>query len=300
MKREFDAASEVLLGQCSNSPGLCAVRRRPLLSGIVAASLIVTTGCTNLKPVADFASKASVVTSYPGVAKDYPLILARLKLCGERGSAVSDEKAAERLRDSKRLLEAQTVLQAYAKALGELAADDLPNYDHQIDALNQSLVDGKFAAASDTGNYAQAAKFGLGIFTDLYRRGKIQKLITTYNPSIQKAVAQLLQVVDGYLVSLSDEQIVYNQLVAGRSRKAAEFLKLEGFPEFVSVAAADHAQLLLDREANARALSRGIKAFGQGHQELADNIGTASFKKILANATKYAEQLQTVIESFNR
>src|ERR1044071_436097 len=89
---------------------------------------LIVPACTNLKPVQDFGKNASAVAGYPGVAKDYPLVLERLKLYGDTGPAVSDEKVAERKRDAKRLAEAQQVIQDYAKALGALAADDLVSY----------------------------------------------------------------------------------------------------------------------------------------------------------------------------
>jgi hypothetical protein len=140
--------------------------------------------CTNLKPVQEFGKNASAVAGYRGVAEDYPAVLERLKLYGDTGPAVSDEKVTERQRDAKRLSEAQHVIQDYAKALGALAADDLAVYDEQVDALNKSLVDGKFVTSSETEGYAKAAKTGLRLFTDMYRRSKIKSLVTTYNRSL--------------------------------------------------------------------------------------------------------------------
>ena len=272
--------------------------KRWRVTTLILASAISFAGCTSLKPVADFGSKASSIMGYPEVAKDYPEILTRSKLAGETGPGVNDEKIAERKRDVQRLQDAQKVLQDYAKALGGLAADDLINYDKQVDDLSQSLVGGKIATSDEAASYASAAKVGLRFITDLYRRAKIKQLITKYNRPVQKAVAQMTVVIDGYLVTLDNEQTMYNQLVCGRLEKSARSTKLDGFEEFIAVACADHNNLLLAKAANAKALALGLATFGRGHQELAENVGKVSFKQLVSTAGMYADQLQAVLKSF--
>lgn len=276
--------------------GLSPYRRQATVRyGLFA--LILTAGCVNLKPVADFGSHASAVAGYPDVAKDYPLILTRESLYGDKGAAVSKEAIAQREQDAKRLADAQTLLQAYAKALGALASDDVISYDTQVDALNKSIVDGKFATSAETAKYAGAAKLGLRLFTDLYRRAKIKKIVLTYNPSVQKAVVQLRQVLDGYIQSISDEQADYALTVAGPAFKATR--QFEGLPFFVRVASEEHKELLAQKQANAESLSKGIQTFGEAHQKMADDFRHADFRESLVVAQDYATRLQGVLNSFD-
>jgi len=156
---------------------------------VSAGAILLLASCSSLKPVADFGKNGSSVAGFPGVAEDYPQSLERQRLYGQTGSSVSDENIAKRKRDAQRLLQAQKVLEAYARALGALASDDLISYDKELDALNKSLVDAKFATSAQTDGYAKAAKFGFRFVTDFYRRAKIKRLIITYNPSVQSATA---------------------------------------------------------------------------------------------------------------
>jgi hypothetical protein len=271
-----------------------------LVALAILGATVTITGCTSLKPLADFGKNAAAVAGYQEVAKDYPHGLERQRLYGQTGSAVSDENVAKRRKDAQRLLEAQNVLQAYAQALGALASDDLISYDKEVDALSKSLVNGKFATSAQTESYANAVKLGFRFFTDLYRRAKIKQIITTYNPKVQAATTQLVEIVaGGYLTGLSGEESMFAQLVAGRARKSAEDKGLEGLPQFLNVLADEHEQVLKDKEANARALVGGIRQFGQGHQELADSIGKMDFKETVEIARKYADELRKVIKSFN-
>jgi hypothetical protein len=280
-------------------PSLSLFRNLPhRLFGVVSVGAILFgASCSSLKPVADFGKNASSVAGFPGVAEDYPQSLERQRLYGQVGSSVSDENIAKRKRDAQRLLAAQKVLEAYARALGTLASDDLISYDKELDALNKSLVDGKFATSAQTEGYAKVAKFGFRFVTDFYRRAKIKRIIVTYNPSVQSAAEQLAKIVeDGYLTALAGEQTMFTQLVVGRAKKSTT--DLEGVPQLVVVVANEHEQALKKKEANAKLLVKGIREFGKGHQELAENIDKIDFKQSLEIARKYAEELRGVIKAF--
>lgn len=268
-----------------------------LVTATALGLTLILTSCSDLKPVADFGKNASAVAGYPEVAKDYPASLQRQRSYGQTGSSVSDEQIAQRMKDAKRLRDAQGVLEAYARALGSLASDDLISYDKEIDALNKSLIDGKFATSTQTDRYAKTAKFALTFVTDIYRRAKIKEIIVTYNPSVQKASAQLVQIVEnGYLTGLSAEQVMFSQLVASRARKSTE--ELEGMPQLISVLAEDREQSFKTKEANAKALAKGIRTFAQGHGDLTKSIGKVDFRQTVAIARKYADQLSDVVKSF--
>ncbi len=273
---------------------------RLLITTFTLVATLLVTSCINLKPVADFGLSASVVASYQEVAKDYSLGLERQRLYGQTGSSVSDENIAKRKRDSKRLLEAQKVLETYAEALGALAADDLISYESQIDSLNKNLVAGKFATTEQIQGYNKAAKVGLKLFTDLYRRKKIKTIIRTYNSSLQTAVTQIVEIVeDGYLTGLSGESGMFTQLVAGRAKRSAEEKGLEGLPQLVNVLAQEHEAFLDQKEKNAKLLVEGLRKFGQGHEELKQLVETKNFKATAKIAQKYAQELRQVLKSFN-
>ena len=273
---------------------------RPLLAVGLLAIALITTGCTSLKPIADFGKNASVLAGYPAVAQDYPLSLIRQRLYGQTGSSVSSENIAQRKRDATRLLEAQQVLQAYGHALGALAADDLVAYDTEIAALDRSLRAGNFVTARAVASSAPAAKIGFRILTGLYRRSKIKQLITTYNPSVQAATAQLVEIVEaGYLTGLSGEVGMFTQLVAGRAKLAVAEPGMDGLPQLINVLADEYEQGLESKAANARAFVAGLRKFGQGHQYLAATLDQISFNQSVEIARQYAGELSKIIQSVN-
>ena len=276
---------------------LCHDCLRGLLFAILLGATLAGTGCTSLKPVADFGLNASGLVGDPAVAKDYPLSLTRQQLYGQPGASVSPAQIAQRQHDARRFLEAQQVLQAYGQALGALAADDLSAYDTEVAALNKNLVAGKFATTSQTAAYAAALKIGFRWGTSLYRAAKIKQLILTYNPSVQAATTQLAVVVDSYLTGLAGEQGMFTQLVAGRARHSAVDQGIAGLPQLITVLADEYEQGLATKAANARSLIAGLKTFAQGHQELAVTLHQGTWKSTLAVARQYAAELRQIIQS---
>jgi len=276
---------------------------RHLVAHLSAVIVLGLAGCSSLEPVAEFGKNASAIAGYPEVADDYPAILQRQRSYGDKSQAVSDEKIAARKRDAKRLRDAQKVLEAYARALGALAANDLISYDNEIDALNKSIVDAKLATSDQTDIYAKVAKFGFQLVTDIYRRDKIRKLITTYNPAIQKATRNLITIVnDGYLMSLKDERDYFDKYVSGPANvitgSEENRQNLEGLQGIVGVVAQTQDEVLEKKKQNAQALVKGMQAFAQGHQQLAENINKVSFKETVSVARAYAKQLRDILKSF--
>lgn len=276
--------------------------RRPVLCAVVGLVLALN-GCSSLEPVAEFGKNASVIAGYPDVADDYPAILQRQRLYGDKGPAVSDEKIALRKRDAQRLRQVQKVLEAYARALGALAASDLISYEREIDALNRSIVDAKLATSAQTDIYAKIAKFGFELATDVFRRNKIRQLITTYNPAIQKATRNLITIVeDGYLIALKDERDYFDKYVSGPANlitgSEENRQNFEGLQGIVGVVAKSQDDALDKKKENAKALVKGMRSFAQGHQQLAENINKVSFKETVSVARQYAEQLRDILKSF--
>jgi hypothetical protein len=277
--------------------------RRYSVAQLSAVIVLGLSGCSSLEPVAEFGKNASAIAGYPDVADDYPAILQRQRSYGDKSQAVSDEKIATRKRDAKRLRDAQKVLEAYARALGALAANDLISYDTEIDALNKGIVDAKLATSDQTDVYAKVAKFGFELVTDIYRRDKIRKLITTYNPAIQKATRNLITIVhDGYLMSLKDERDYFDKYVSGPANAITgseeNRQNFEGLQGIVGVVAQTQDDVLEKKKQNAQALVKGMQAFAQGHQQLAENINKVSFKETVNVARDYAKQLRDILKSF--
>jgi hypothetical protein len=276
-----------------------------------------------LQPVADFGKNASAIAGYPDVAEDYPATLQRQYLYEGNSGRANDKQIAARKRDAQRLRDAQTVLENYAKALGALAAKDLVSYDKQIDALNQSIVNAGIASSAETEGYAKAAEFAFDFGTDIYRRNKIRKLITTYNPAIQTATHNLITIVEGgYLLALKDERDTFDKRIAfpaskitdpeqscpedpnAQAAKPPDAHAQELSPQYaglrgiVRVVTANQDDLLDKKKANAQALAKGMRTFAKGHQDLAKNINKVSFKETVTVAQQYAEQLRDILKAF--
>jgi hypothetical protein len=291
-------------------PGLTKLSFSSLLS-------VLLIGCSDLQPVADFGKNGSKIAANQDVANDYVPVVQRTKTYEEasenstqteKPDAAADQRVAERnqrmdqliaerKQQADQLRKAQQVLQAYAQALGALAAADLINYDSQIDDLNKSLVDAQLATSTQTAGYAEIAKLTLRLGTDIYRRQKIRSLIKTYNPYVQKATQNLARLVDGvYGTDLQGERERFETLVADTAKKESPVTG--GLKAIVGIVQAQQEDLLDKRKQNAKALVAGIRAFGDGHQKLADNVDKVSFKVTASIAKDYADRLRDILKSF--
>ena len=273
-----------------NSLGPEATRRWRLLG--LTTIVVLLGACSSLKPIADFGKNGSVVAGHPGVATDYQDSLNREH--DYSGSPASNEEVAQRKADARRLQTAQNTLASYAKALGGLAADDIANYDKDIDALNKSIVSGKFATSAQTDLYATVAKLGASAVTEFYRRRKIETIIKTYNPAIQKASISLVKTVNAYMHGLEDEKKAL-QDTAGPAEQSTE----QGFRAMFKVTERNELAKLAEKEDDAQGLIKGIQTFARGHQELANNVGKADIKATADIAKKYADALKGVIDKFH-
>ena len=74
---------------------------------------------------------------------------------------------------------------------------------------------------------------------------------------------------------------------------------MDEVPQLINVLAAEYEQLLQTKAANARAFVAGLREFGHGHQELADQIDKLDFKQLVAIARTHADELRKIIESFH-
>jgi hypothetical protein len=224
--------------------------------------------CSDLKPVAEFGKNAGAIAGYSDVSDDYVASLERQVRYGQTGAAVSEQEIALRKKQTGRTRERQSALKLYAQALGALAADDLVDYNKQIDALNKSLVDGKFATSADTKGYATAAKLVSSFVTDVYRRKKLEALITTYDPAVQKLCTGLNDFVEQYDRGLTAERVHFNRYVAGLAERSSQ--DQMGMADFVRTMGGNYDDQLQKKVDNAKAFSKGIQTFAQGHKDLAN------------------------------
>lgn len=117
---------------------------------------------------------------------------------------------------TKALKDANQIILDYLEALGELAANDLTNFDPQLDSIGTSLQglpglnEGEKKEAVGAGT--AIAKFLFRAATDGYRREQLKQAVTTANAPLQTLVTALAKAVSQHYINglLKTEQLAVN------------------------------------------------------------------------------------------
>ncbi|MBI5446834.1 MAG: hypothetical protein HY900_37170, partial [Deltaproteobacteria bacterium] len=194
-----------------------ALRRPPLAlvaqAALAALAALSLSACTNLEAVRTFATTSAAAVENKEILTDYsrsPGVLARLAPA-ER-SAPLEALAKERTKQSARLWSAERVLGHYFRTLGDLAASNLPSANPEIGALAGALEESKEAFGADaiTNEAIDAAGSIAKVLTRLaldgWRQAKVAKIVREVDPSVQKVVAGLAQVVQKDFSASLDEE----------------------------------------------------------------------------------------------
>ena len=186
--------------------------RQPFLLPLILCAGLLT-GCADLKGIRQFADSAAAAASYTDLTASYINGPDRMKQYEESKDrqAELDKESVARQKQEKALLGLHRGVQAYMKAMGALASDEVISYDQSLTKLGDQIKDTKLLSESKVDAYQGIAKILLKAATDGYRQKKLRQLIEEANPPFQKVAEGLKDLVgDAYVLSLENEKTLLN------------------------------------------------------------------------------------------
>lgn len=280
---------------------------KPTLRGAVfAAGLALVCGCANLEAVRNFSKTSAATADYQQIISDYAEFPARDRRYKPESSAARlDALAKQRAEQKKKLEGAQTVLVQYMSALGDLAADKIPNVDSEIDGLGKSLEQAKFigdgdaAISKETGAAAGTiAKILIRAALDHWRQRQVVKIVQDADPSVQIVVAGLHEIVSkDFTLSLDAEAedvdaFFQESLAASRSLPDPEAVV-----PLVQILRQEHMDRIEARRSKVKAYAQVLEKIGKGHADLCQNVGKITDKDLQTRLKQYSKDLQVLYKA---
>jgi hypothetical protein len=270
----------------------------------VASTLLA--GCADLSAVRDFARTSADAAAYRQIVDEYAASPHRQKRYQpERFEARLEAIARDRAAQAERLRAAQAVLAAYMSALGDLAADDLPAVDSQMDGLRSSLEKAGIVGAGEgaigketAGAAARIAAILTRAALDHWRQKKIADLIAETDASVQAVTAGLAEIIrQDFARSLDIEAEVlrkYFQSVIGAANATGQ---ADSVPPLARVLWLDRQDEIAARRARLEAYAQLLDRIGQGHAALRANVGNLDDKALASRLKGYARDLKVLYKA---
>lgn len=268
-------------------------------AGLAVSTLLTVgllAGCVDLAAVRQFAKTSAATADYKQVVSDYAREPLRRKQYAPASQATKlDDEAKTRGEQAITLEAAQGILVAYMSALGDLAADELPSIDKEVDGLGTALEKAKFVGEADKSTAAAAGSIAkaLGrLALDHWRQAQLAKLIRETDDNVQAVVAGMrdimlkdfdlaLNVEKGAVTSYFIEPLA----AAPATQKLAKLLQ------------ADRVDDIEARRAKLKAYAEVLAKIGKGHAELRANVGTLDDAALAARLKQYAKDLTTLYKA---
>lgn len=273
---------------------------------LLLAGMLLLSGCADLQAVRDFAKTSAATADYRQIVSDYAASPERQKrLQPQRFAAQLDAIAVERAGQARRLLAAQSVLADYMDALGDLAADDLPNVDSRIDGISKALEKAGFIGTGDAaigketaGAAAAIAKILSRSAMDHWRQAKLEKIIAEADPSIQVVTTGLREVIlQDFARSLDIEAEATRKYFEATIAAANADGQSDTVPPLSRVLWLDRQNALAARRARLEPYANLMSKIGQGHAELRANVGALKDKALHARLKQYARDLRQLYKA---
>lgn len=270
------------------------------------ASGILLVGCADLEAVRQFAKTSAATADYQAVIADYVASPERQKRYQpERAAEFLNAQFEERKKQRVKLEAAQKVLVEYMSALGDMAADDLPNVDPQIDALGKALEDAKFVGQADaligkeTATAAGSiAKVLVRVVLDHWRQAQTVRIIRDANDHVQTVVAGLREVVlKDFGTSLDIEDEVGRKYFGAPIAAASSRHQTDTVAPLARIMQLEYADKISERRAKLNAYAAVLEKIGKGHADLDANVDHLNDTALMARLKQYAKDLQVIYKA---
>ncbi|MBC6991583.1 hypothetical protein [Hymenobacter sp. BT491] len=283
----------------------------PLCSRWIALAFGLLSGflpsCANLEAVREFAKTSAATADYQQIVTDYVGSPARQKLYQPaRFASTLDEITRARTAQQARLEGAQTVLVQYMSALGDLAADDLPVVDAELEGLSGALTDAKFigegdrAISTETATAAGTiAKVLLRAAADHWRQRQIRTIVEQTDASLQTVVKGLQTIVlKDFSLSLDQDSVAVEKYFGKIKAAAGTLSDPDAVQPLARVVEVDHMARIRARRVKLQTYAQVLDQIGKGHAELRRNVGQLKGKALSQRMKLYAQDLRKLYKAF--
>lgn len=288
-------------------------RSVPLLRASLAAlTLIFLSACgtrTNLAAVREFAKTSAATAHYEQVVSDYVNSPVRQRRYQPANQAANlDALVASRAEQGPILEATQQVLVAYMSTLGDLAADQLPNVDSEIDSLSNALEKAKFIGEGDkqvgretATAAASIAKVLIRVSMDGYRRRHVSRIVKETNPALQNTIAGLKDILEHDMrASLTNEALAIKSPFRSWIAAAESLGDPDGAPPVARILLDERLAVVNAKEAVLDDYIKVLDLIAQGHEDLTTNIDRISKNDLKVRLKGYSKDLQTLYKSFKK
>jgi hypothetical protein len=274
-------------------------------ASVLAAVLALTlaSACANLDAIRRFAKTSAATADYPQVVADYTGSLTRVRAYEpEQMHAQLDQLIQRRKEQAPRLLAVQTVLVDYMNALGDIAADKLPDVDNEIAGIGKSLEGAKFIGDGDAQIGKETASAAASIAQvlirtglDLWRSCEVSRIVKEVDPHLQVVVAGLREILDKDLrASLDNEREAVRKPFQAWIAAATSANDPDGAPPVARVLLSERLELVDGRSARLDAYLQALDKIGKGHAELAANVDQLDADALKKRLEAYVADIQAL------
>jgi len=278
-----------------------AVKSR--FGGLLVIAALALSGCANLEVVGKFAKTSAATADYQQVVVDYADSPRRQRSYQpERMAAQLDALVKRRAEQKPQLEGSQKVLVEYMSALGDLAADKLPNVDDEIDGIGKSLETAQFVGDGDAQigkktatAAASIAKVLVRAVLDAWRQCQLIKIVKESDPHLQIVVAGLKEVLDKDLRgSLDNEELAVSKPFQAWIAAATSGNDPDGAPSVARILLSERLEQVQGKLAKLDAYIRVLDTIGKGHADLFANVDKMDGKTLKTRLQVYSKDLQTL------
>ncbi len=279
---------------------------RITIFGLLLLTSLLASGCADLQAVRSFAKTSAATADYRQIVTDYVESPTRRKRYHPDRYAVQPAgTTTPRARQKTLLAGSQRVLAGYLNALGDLAADELPDVDSEIDGLAKALEKAGFAGDGDAAirkETASAAGSIAKVLTravlDHWRQDRIQKIIRETDGNVQTVVAGLREIVlKDFNASLDIEAEAVRKYFESSIAAAKSRNDEEAVPPLARILMQEHLDRIRERRDRLSSYAEVLKKIGTGHADLLANVDKLEDKALQERLEKFAADIRILYKA---
>jgi hypothetical protein len=308
------------------------LRRTRTAIVLILALSVLHVACADLKEIGAFAATASAVgDGFPSLARDLHdscmsqqryIVAQRQNFRVDQFGDLNDpsnplldpgRKVCKLFEDEQaRLIKANATLVSYMRSMGDLAADDLTNFDKSIGAFGQALAGAQLFSEAESGAISKLAAFLARMATEGYRRKKLGEVIRETNADVGVLTAALGRIVTkNYVLQLENERLAMREYYRTLAAESVRFSRLavgkaQGDADVSNPVPLDDLKSKLEAKnaainakvAGAQAYARVLAAVATGHQQLNDHVNQLSTRAVLSAILAEAKTIQSLAADF--
>jgi hypothetical protein len=260
----------------------------------------IVTSCVDLGAVRNFAKSSSATADYKAIAEDYISSPERRKAfqASDRHPALDADKR-ERETQMHDLAAAQKVIAEYMSALGDMAADDLPSADKEIESLRTATV-ATFPKLDATAakSVSEIATIITNAVLNHWRKKKVKEIIKKTNQPLQNVISGMNKIADAMSLSLDVNDTATDQFFnnpffgvpTGASLNANQ-------KRFVDIVKSDY---LKEQQGHQRlkTYKDALEKISNGHNYLTANLDKLNDDLVKKELNQYAKDLRSAYKAF--